>query len=441
MTYSIKSIMHDGRELFLNGMTYNTENTFTIITGKNSTGKSRLLSKAINSSIFSEPSSDVKVSEFSRPIPNKVIAISTGRFDRFPTYLNAKKNKNFNNNYYYYGVKTTTNSPHATLTKYIASVFYGMEINYNKLERLAYLFKYLGFKPMMRVSFSLYLNIGLLNENHYEEFYADFIERNRFKDPYFMEKINHFMQGLNISDFVSFIKRQLDLLSLRSRNKTIHCTLVFDDAKNGFIENIDIIMPLIELNILQVKDVHLDDIRTKESYSFFHCSSGQQCMILMMMGIVSSIDNDSLICIDEPEISLHPEWQLEFITLLQKLFSTYKGCHFLIATHSPQVVSGVRGTNGYIFSLENDTLSNANEHFMKSADFQLAEIFNAPGFRNEYLIRTLLVVISKITKNSQLTSTDHKNIELANSLAKSLSSVDPVLYLLKQVNALVGKHE
>lgn len=439
MTYRIKSITHDGRELFLSELPYNMDNTFTIITGKNSTGKSRLLSKAINSSIFSKSTSDVKVFEFSKPIPNKVIAISTGRFDRFPTYVNAKKNKDFNNNYHYYGVKTTTNSPHATLTKYIASVFYGMEVDYNKLERLSYLFNYLGFKPIMRVSFSLYLNVGLLNDGRYEEFFADFIERNKYKDPLFMDKIDYFMQGKDISEFSYFVKRHLDLLSLRSRNKTIHFTLVFDEAKYGFIENIDIIMPLIELNILQVKDVHLDDMKTKESHSFFHCSSGQQCMMLMMMGIVSSIENDSLICIDEPEISLHPEWQLEFITLLQKLFSPYKGCHFLIATHSPQIVSGVIDSNGYIFSLERDILISAREHFMKSADFQLAEIFNAPGFRNEYLIRTLLVIISKISKENELTSSDYKNIELANSLIESLSSSDPVLYLLKQVNMLVGK--
>ncbi|MBO2007151.1 ATP-binding protein [Serratia marcescens] len=69
-------------------------------------------------------------------------------------------------------------------------------------------------------------------------------------------------------------------------------------------------------------------VKEKSKISLFQTSSGQQCMILMMIGIVSSISDNSLVCIDEPEISLHPKWQLEFISILQRTFSDYRGCHF-----------------------------------------------------------------------------------------------------------------
>lgn len=160
-------------------------------------------------------------------------------------------------------------------------------------------------------------------------------------------------------------------------------------------------------------------------------------MLLIILGVLSSIENNSLICIDEPEISLHPEWQLEFIKLLQDVFSSFVGCHFLIATHSPQIVSGLRDRNGYVLSLEDKELLQ-HDSFMKSADFQLAEVFQSPGFKNEYLIRTLLVIISRISKGEELTSSDIRNLALANSLKDHLDERDPVTYLIKQVNALVG---
>ncbi|MBY8186655.1 ATP-binding protein [Vibrio fluvialis] len=37
---------------------------------------------------------------------------------------------------------------------------------------------------------------------------------------------------------------------------------------------------------------------------------------LLFLGIISSIDDDALILIDEPEISLHPSWQQKFVEIL-----------------------------------------------------------------------------------------------------------------------------
>ena len=47
-----------------------------------------------------------------------------------------------------------------------------------------------------------------------------------------------------------------------------------------------------------------------------------------------SIDENGIVILDEPEIHLHPEWQLKFaeiIVLLQIEF----GVHVLLNTHSP----------------------------------------------------------------------------------------------------------
>ena len=83
MTFRISKIFQDGKWLpmFLDNNDYG--NIFTVITGRNSSGKSRLLSKAINASIFQEENSHVEFSHWIYDRPQKVIAISTGKFDRF----------------------------------------------------------------------------------------------------------------------------------------------------------------------------------------------------------------------------------------------------------------------------------------------------------------------------------------------------------------------
>ena len=54
-----------------------------------------------------------------------------------------------------------------------------------------------------------------------------------------------------------------------------------------------------------------------------------------------SIEQNSTIILDEPEIHLHPEWQLlfaELIVLLQKEF----GVHVLLNTHSPYFLRAIQ---------------------------------------------------------------------------------------------------
>ena len=50
------------------------------------------------------------------------------------------------------------------------------------------------------------------------------------------------------------------------------------------------------------------------------------------------LKNDCLYCLDEPENSLSPKYQQELVKLIQEQ-SRYCGCQFIIATHSPFVLS------------------------------------------------------------------------------------------------------
>src|SRR5690606_3774830 len=94
------------------------------------------------------------------------------------------------------------------------------------------------------------------------------------------------------------------------------------------------------------------------------------------------------------EISLHPEWQEAFIPLLSSTFSSYTGCHFLLATHSPLLLSRLDPRNTSVFLMDGNTLVGAEQFSQRSSDYQLATAFETPGYRNEYLWREGLLALS-----------------------------------------------
>ncbi len=66
-------------------------------------------------------------------------------------------------------------------------------------------------------------------------------------------------------------------------------------------------------------------------------SSGEQHEIVLLYELLFKIEEDSLVLIDEPEISLHVAWQREFLNDLIKIVTLSK-FDVLIATHSPQII-------------------------------------------------------------------------------------------------------
>jgi predicted ATP-binding protein involved in virulence len=66
-------------------------------------------------------------------------------------------------------------------------------------------------------------------------------------------------------------------------------------------------------------------------------SSGEQHILIQIYDLLFSDKPDSLILIDEPEISLHVAWQLSFIEGLRQITSLVPH-DIVLATHSPQII-------------------------------------------------------------------------------------------------------
>jgi len=200
------------------------------------------------------------------------------------------------------------------------------------------------------------------------------------------------------------------------------------------------ILVLLDLGIVRLVDLKLrkssgQDGRFQE-LSLRRASSGEQCMLVIMLGIAGFIEDGALILIDEPEISLHPSWQEQFMDLLMSVFSDYSRCHFIIATHSPQVVARLAANNCFITVMGENKIYSAGEYIRRSSDYQLTELFDAPGMMNEYITRMAFSLLVKVKHQQHLAAEDFTQLEKLSKLQLKLSADDPNKDLIDSVSKI-----
>ena len=66
-------------------------------------------------------------------------------------------------------------------------------------------------------------------------------------------------------------------------------------------------------------------------------SSGEKNELIMLYYFIFTLEKGEILMIDEPEISLHIAWQMEFLKEIEQI-AKLKDVKVLIATHSPQII-------------------------------------------------------------------------------------------------------
>lgn len=452
MSFKINKLISSGKTFDISRNMSEQQNTYTILTGKNGTGKTNILTKAVNSFIFENKSDDVVLDLLSDKKPRSVIAITTARFDRFPAMDRISQSERPTASFYkHLGINgLQSNSSIGMCNDIIKRIVSRASQGWEHKSGLGDIFNFLGYSPEMKIQLRLdnsasnpiIREFELIASNINYEKKSPYPYRAR--SQYLQRKIDEWSQlsgkevPFDINDKIHSIYARRDLISKNEMTLTFHENIKINFTHS--ISEIETISLLLFIGIIRIKDVYLSN---KENYlkkqKIQQLSSGQLCLILSMSFLASSLTDNALVCIDEPENSLHPEWQSMFIQLLQILASNYRGCHFMIATHSPQIVSGVYDRFAFINDLEINKLQFASEFMNRSADYQLSELFNAPGYRNEYLIRVSLVILSKISKSEALSEEDLSNITHIKNLAdnEKITKSDPVYHLINQITMMM----
>lgn len=427
------------------------KNVFSILVGKNGTGKSTLLQQIAGSTIKAITKQNkgfYRAVEFNLfednyldDIPTEVIAVSTSPFDKFPI---AKVDKI--KHYTYLGIRDINSIAIGVgyLSKIIVSLIDSINKQVKQANEISNVLEFLGYIDEMNIVF--YYTI------HPQQFEENLIGKNITEE--FDNRDNPIFRKIN-REFFTNDDNSINEKKLKKLQKIIE---QFDekrqDLKNfnliinrrGF-KNVDSaftienLIFLFEIGMLKLKDVLLTSIRDLRKYSIKEASSGEQSIILSILGIASRIKDNCLILIDEPEVCLHPQWQEKYIDILTKTFDKYQNCQFIIATHSPLIISRLSNYNSFIIDMESMEIQNADLFINNSVDFQLANVFNYPGFKNEYLLRIAVSIFSNYSKKKYFSDKDNYYYNLLKEQSRFLREDDPVYDLFKTLKHLKEDNE
>lgn len=365
------------------------KNSFTIIIGSNNSGKSRLLNKII----MLASKEDYNFS--------KIIGFSSAHFNKLPTPW--KINKNY--------IKFSTNP---------ADFVFGQDKHHKDLAKYKNIIE--NYIKYNEVDFSIKNNISSL---HLFQLFKIFISsnKNQLHKSQDWKIISKFLNLPNSIEFKITKSTHFKKLKKYSEENKNGSELKLEKLckEDSFIISIENIFSLKKeiIELLQLKLLSITKIsypNENKKLPLTSLSSGQLSILTLGLALISSIENDSLVCIDEPELNLHPQWQTEIIKLIELLSKSYTGCQFFIATHSPQIISNINSENSFVLNLNSKELKSSKEIINRSADFQLTEVFSAPGNNNEYLLRKILIILNKLNTNVTLSLDEIHTKELVKKL-------------------------
>lgn len=395
------------------------KNEYFVIIGKNGEGKSQLLLDVIKSI----SASDLHF--------KNLISVSTSAFDRFPLNIRAS-NKHEPFTYSYVGVRGGTSNNVLSLMSSVSTGFISKYISSPKdLNRFSMVLEEIGFSTNFEYVYKLIINPeGLIQQKMLIE------------DEYYISdgnkkiRLDCTQQEFEvIVDFIKYVKGICDKNNNFRLSVNPGRDYPNDNNSIGDMEFFLYIFKMISLGIVKLIDLRIEKY-SQGVISLRRASSGEQCILLSLLGIAANITDNSIILIDEPEISLHPEWQRRYINLLMNTFEGFYNCKFIIATHSPLVISNLKSSNCYILPMAESEIINAKDYNNRSSDYQLAELFDFPGFQNEYILRTAINLFAKIRANKAFDKDDEKTLSRLSGFKYNLEETDPNYDLITALESM-----
>ena len=143
-----------------------------------------------------------------------------------------------------------------------------------------------------------------------------------------------------------------------------------------------------------------------DGYAFDQSSSGESSLLCQMVSIMSDIEPGSLVLIDEPENSSHPNWQMSYMGWIKSIFKNYFNCHFVISTHSHFILTDLEPATSDIVALEKkgDVIKDVSDGvntFNWSVDDILYRVFGVCNTRNHAFETDIMKLYKMMSEGSE----------------------------------------
>ena len=223
------------------------------------------------------------------------------------------------------------------------------------------------------------------------------------------------VDSYEIKDIPSYIATRISKVANEEENLTMGQVRkkVFAEI-NGIFEILELDVKLSEIS----KDENSMPIFTDSSGKKFginELSSGEKQLFLRTLAIKILEPENSIIMIDEPELSLHPKWQQKIVDVYRKIG---KNNQIILATHSPHILGSVekeniilleKNENGIVKVKTGDEFGNS---YGQTAGRILEDIMGLETDRNPS-VNNLLNLVKEMVKND-----DYENSKFEEKYAK-----------------------
>lgn len=373
-------------------------------------------------------------------LPKRVIAISTTVTDKYVARSTEM--------YRYKGLRNEK-SPSSTGTrtmvrKTVDSLLGSLDAKYGFLDELKELLCHLGLQPKLELSYNIRYKQVFVKENMTSAELMQIFE-NQKKDERFKRR-TELWGTQNYRRIKEIEPWKLDeaakLLGWLAKNGygNGRQLLKYDLLKEVERVNSDneALKALASLDLLSYPTLKV--YKNGTDYEYGKSSSGELSLLFQMVGIMSDIEPNSLILIDEPENSSHPNWQMSYIRWLKNIFHLYYNCHFVISTHSHFILTDLEPATSDIVVLEKkgDVIKDVSDGvntFNWSVDDILYRVFGVCNTRN-HAFETDIMTLYKLMSEA---SDDLVRIRrlTANLSAFELPENDPLTEILNQARKYV----
>ncbi|BCZ45786.1 hypothetical protein psyc5s11_18530 [Clostridium gelidum] len=215
--------------------------------------------------------------------------------------------------------------------------------------------------------------------------------------PYFQNIVDQSMT----QNIPSFIATKINKEIFKNRNKTIGEVIdtVCDDINSIFsIMSLDVkLIGLSETS--ETKPIFRNSLG--KEFDITGLSSGEKQLFLRALSLKFLEVNNSIILIDEPEISLHPQWQRKIIDVYKSIGNNNQ---LIIATHSPHVIGNITSDELRVMTKDDNGIklianNNLSETYGKSIGDILSTTMKLDSLRNEDITNKLNKIYELLNKN------------------------------------------
>lgn len=227
-------------------------------------------------------------------------------------------------------------------------------------------------------------------------------------------------------DFIKFMASTKARLILSMGWEGIYCKTASNEVvRLGFM-----------LDIFSLRDVTVKRAGSDLEFSIFELSSGEYHMYTNLMGLGFGVEEGSLMLLDEPDNSLHPQWQRDFMAAVHGICHIgMRSGHLIVCTHSPLIVSAsLEGST--IVDLSNDDPVLSVASYGASSDDILLEQFGLTSSRNRIVVDVVQRAISIIEKDGFAHPDLLALTDQLVSIKSALRTGDP---LVEVIDAILGE--